>query len=153
VPISSHFKELLKGFNGAGVRYLIVGAYAVAYYTEPRYTKDLDVWIDPAPDNARRVYAALAEFGAPLSGIAAADFSRKDMVYQVGVAPVRVDVLMGIAGLEFGPAWERRQEALFDDLPVHVICREDLIVSKEAAGRPQDRRDARKLKRKPPTAR
>jgi hypothetical protein len=148
VAISLHFKDLLSGFNRAGVRYLVVGAHAVAHYDEPRYTKDLDVWVDSTPENAGRVYHALAEFGAPLVGISPGDFTMKEMVYQVGVAPVRVDVLMSVSGVEFEEAWHRRTEINFEELCVPLLSLEDLIRSKEAAGRPQDRRDVRRLRRR-----
>jgi len=93
MPIPSDYKELLKILNRHRVRYLIVGAYAVIHYTEPRYTKDLDIWVEPEIKNAKRVYEALKEFGAPLKDISVADFANKNLVYQIGVEPVRVDII------------------------------------------------------------
>src|SRR6059036_3303708 len=102
MKISSDFSELLKIFNEGGVRYLVVGGHAVMRYTEPRYTKDLDLWVDPTYKNAQRVYRALRRFGAPLTGIKVEHFTHKDLVFQIGVAPVRVDILMDASGLTFG---------------------------------------------------
>src|SRR5947208_2096136 len=146
MPVSSHFKELLKSFNEHQVKYLIVGAYAVMKYTEPRYTKDLDIWVEPTDENSSRVYRALAEFGAPMSGVTPQDFTKVDLVFQIGVAPHRIDILMGVKGLDFDRAWERRLEAVFEDVPMSLVCKEDLLISKEAAGRPQDLIDAASLR-------
>jgi len=146
MPVSSHFKELLKSFNEHQVKYLIVGAYAVMKYTEPRYTKDLDIWVEPTDENASHVYKALAEFGAPMSSVKLEDFMNVDLIYQIGVAPHRIDILMGVKGLDFASAWERRLEAALEDVPMSIVCKEDLLVSKEAAGRPQDLIDAAALR-------
>jgi hypothetical protein len=94
----------LNALNGCGAKYLVVGGYAVMLYTEPRYTKDLDIWIEATPDNAARVFRALAEFGAPLTGIRAEEFSAPDLVYQLGMPPARVDILTSITGVDFEEA-------------------------------------------------
>ena len=143
--ISSDFSELLRIFNEGRVRYLVVGGHAVMRYTEPRYTKDLDLWVDPTRANAQRVYRALRRFGAPLAGVRVENFTEKDLVFQVGVAPVRVDILMDAPGLSFRPAWRNRMEVDFGGEPAHLISREDLIVSKRATNRLQDRIDLRNL--------
>jgi Nucleotidyl transferase of unknown function (DUF2204) len=145
----SDFKELLEVLNACGVRYLIVGGYAVMKYTEPRLTKDLDLWVATDRENAERVYAALARFGAPLAGYSPADFTNEEFWFQVGVAPVRVDVLLSISGVNFDEAWNRREDDEFLGTPAHFISRADLILAKEAAGRPQDRRDLRRLRKSP----
>jgi len=143
--ISSDFSELLRIFNAGRVRYLVVGGHAVMRYTEPRYTKDLDLWVNPTRANAQRVYKALRRFGAPLAGVRVEHFTEKDLVFQVGVAPVRVDILMGVPGLSFQPAWRHRIVVDFGGEPAPVICREDLIVSKRATNRLQDRIDLKNL--------
>ena len=140
--VNSDFSDLLRLFNDYGVRYLVIDGYAVIQYAEPRYTKDLDLWISTDRTNAEAIYKALREFGAPLAGLTAKDFAEEGYFYQMGVPPMRVDVLMGIPGLEFEPAWERRVEVDFDDLPVLFISREDLIEAKMASGRAQDLIDA-----------
>lgn len=136
--VNSDFSDLLKLFNDNGVRYLVIGGYAVVQYAEPRYTKDLDLWISTDEQNARAVYRALRAFGAPLSGLTERDFMEDGTFYQMGVPPLRVDVLMGIPGMEFEFAWQQRVEVQFDDLIVPFISRSDLIKAKLASGRPQD---------------
>jgi hypothetical protein len=96
--MSSDFEELLRIFNANEVKYLIVGGYAVMFYTEPRYTKDLDVWVQANPENAAKVWQALAEFGAPLTGLGPDDFAHEGFFYQIGQPPVRVDILVSIRG-------------------------------------------------------
>ena len=136
--VNSDFSDLLKIFNARNVRYLVIGGYAVIQYAEPRYTKDLDVWISTDVENARAIYAALREFGAPLTNLTVKDFSEEGYFFQMGVPPVRVDVLMGIPGLHFEEAWGRRVVVDFDGLPVSFISKQDLISAKRASGRPQD---------------
>lgn len=143
--VNSDFSELLRLFNVNGVRYLVVGGYAVMQHSEPRYTKDLDVWIATDEDNAAAIFAALREFGAPLANLTEKDFAEEGYFYQMGSPPVRVDVLTGIPGVTFEEAWVRRVEILFDDLKVNFISKEDLIAAKLAAGRPQDLLDAENL--------
>jgi hypothetical protein len=146
MPASLHFKELLRKFNDLQVRYLIVGAYAVMKYTEPRYTKDLDIWVDTTPENASRVFKALAEFGAPLKSVTSEDFTNPELVFQIGIEPHRIDIMMHVKGLEFSQAWANRVEARFEDVAILLVSKEDLLVSKTAAGRPQDLIDAAQLK-------
>ena len=143
--MNSDFKELLKIFNAAKVRYLIVGGYAVMKYTEPRYTKDLDLWIDPKPGNARAVFKSLKEFGVPLANLTEADFSKDGFFYQMGRPPVRVDILMSIEGVRFADAGEDRVGTDFDGVPSQVIARKHLIANKRAVGRPQDLVDVTNL--------
>jgi hypothetical protein len=121
--MNSDFEDLLRSFNASSVRYLIVGGYAVMLYTEPRYTKDLDVWIDPATENAGKVFRALAEFGAPLAGLSPSDFSKEGFFYQLGRPPARVDILMSIDGVSFEDAWRNRKESVLSGQPVWFIGR------------------------------
>ncbi len=116
-------------------------------YAEPRFTKDPDLMIGADSKNAEAVYNALKEFGAPLAGLTPRDFSEEGFFFQMGVPPVRVDILMGIPGVQFDKCWKRRVEVDFDGLKVLFISKEDLIVSKRAAGRPQDLIDADLLSR------
>jgi hypothetical protein len=90
MKISSDYRDLLSIFNAAGVRYLIVGGYAVMIHTEPRFTKDLDLWVDRSSANAQALFKALAQFGAPLKGLLPADFTEPDVFYQIGMEPVRM---------------------------------------------------------------
>lgn len=145
--VNSDFTDLLRLFNANSVRYLVIGGYAVVQYAEPRFTKDLDLWISTDASNASAVYKALREFGAPLVDLTEADFAEEGYFYQMGVPPVRVDILMGVPGLRFEEVWTRRVEVDFDGLPVSFIARQDLITSKLASGRPQDLIDADLLSR------
>ena len=137
--------DLLSEFNAANVRYLVIGAHALAYHAEPRFTKDIDVWVDAADENARRVWTALREFGAPLRGISAGEFAVPDMVYQMGIPPNRVDVLTSVAGVRFANAWRRRVRVSYGGIVIFVMSRADLIRNKRACGRPQDLLDVKQL--------
>ena len=139
--MSPDFRDLLSAFNAHGVEYLLVGAYALAAHGRVRATGDLDVWIRPEPKNARRVMTALAEFGAPVQGLSESDLTSADLVFQIGIAPLRIDVLTAIDAVEFDDAWRNRVESRFADQPVPVLSREDLIRNKRAAGRAQDLAD------------
>jgi predicted nucleotidyltransferase len=147
--VNSDFSDLLRLFNANSVKYLIIGGYAVIQYAEPRYTKDLDVWISADKDNAAAIYKALKEFGAPLTEMTEADFTEEGYFYQMGRPPMRVDVLMGIPGVEFEKAWQHRVEVDFDGLLVKFISRADLIAAKKASGRPQDLIDVDLLSQTP----
>ena len=140
------FRELLKIFEKHRVRYLVVGKYAVMKYTEPRFTKDLDLLITTNRPNANAVFSALKEFGAPLKNLSSDDFTQKDYFYQMGRAPLRIDIMMSIPGIEFEEAWENREVSDLDGLMIPFISRSDLIRAKEAGGRPQDLMDLEKLK-------
>jgi hypothetical protein len=126
---------------------LIVGGYAYARYTEPRTTKDLDLFIRPDPENAIATYKALAEYGAYLADATIADFARPGTIFQIGVAPFRIDLICNIDGVPFDQAWETSETALVDEaVPVRYISSDNLIANKLAAGRPQDLVDVEKLR-------
>ncbi len=144
--MNQDFKDLLEAFVKEGVRFLIVGGYAVIRHSEPRYTKDLDIWVSPDPLNAERVFRALDEFGAPLEELTPQDFSRSGYFYTMGRAPGRIDILLDVTGLQFEECWTKRSIVLLGDLEVNYISRDDLIVNKEAVGRLQDLADAEKLR-------
>lgn len=124
----------------------MVGGYAVMVYTEPRFTKDLDIWVDPTPENTRTVFTALERFGAPLSGCSADDFATLDMVFQIGIAPIRVDILTSITAVEFADAWLGRERRPFQGHSAWFIGRDHLLRNKESAGRPRDLIDAEELR-------
>ncbi len=146
--MNSDFKELLKIFAKGKVKYLIIGGYAVAKHSEPRYTKDLDIWIGNSRENAERVFHALKEFSAPLNNIKIEDFTRPTLVFQIGIEPSRIDILMGLKELDFDECWERRATAEISEIEIHFISIDDLIFNKKLAGRPQDLRDAENLELK-----
>jgi hypothetical protein len=144
------FKELLSVLNAHNVKYLVVGAHAVSAHAQPRATKDLDVWVKPDTENAKAVYAALTQFGAPLEGLTVADFAERGPFFHMGREPVAVDILTEIPGVEFDGAWERRVEDVIDSatgLKGSLISREDLVTAKLAAGRPQDLADVDALRK------
>ena len=147
---SPDFKELLSIFRDRKVRYLVVGGYAVMRYTEPRFTKDLDLWIATDRKNAERVFAAMKAFGAPLRNLSPDDFTKEDCFYQMGKPPFRLDIMMSIPGVAFESAWERREEVTIEGLIVPFISRLDLIRSKKASGRPQDLIDVDNLENAEP---
>lgn len=132
------FVDLLRAFADAEVRFLVVGAYALAVHGRPRATGDLDVWVEPAAENAARVMRALAAFGAPVTEISEADFRTPGVTYQIGVAPGRIDILTDLTGLTFSNAWERRIARPFGEITVNVIGLEDFIRNKRATGRAKD---------------
>jgi hypothetical protein len=139
--VNRDFRDLLAAFNDAGVEFLVVGAHALAAHGHVRATKDLDVWVRPEPGNAQRVLQALQAFGAPLHDLTVADLSQPGLVFQIGIAPVRVDVLTDIDGVDFAAAWPARMEARFADQTVAVLARAHLIQNKKASGRTQDLAD------------
>ena len=146
----SDFKELLSVLNAHSVKYLVVGAYAVSVHAQPRATKDLDIWIKPGPENAKTVYAALQEFGAPLEGLTIADFAERGPFFHMGREPIAVDILTEIPGVEFDTAWEHRVEDVIDTdhgLKANFISRDDLMAAKLASGRPQDIADLDALRK------
>jgi hypothetical protein len=145
MPVNPDFRDLFSILNEEKVEYLVAGAHAVIYHTEPRYTKDLDIWVNPTPENAQRVYKALARFGAPLRDISAADFCDPDLVYQIGVAPNRIDILMGVSGVGFSSAWADRVASTYGGIPILIMGKSSLLAAKKAAGRPQDLLDVEKL--------
>lgn len=144
--MNQDFKDLLAAFINAGVKFLIIGGYAVIRHSEPRYTKDLDLWVASDTENAERVFRALSDFGAPLDGLTPADFSRPGYFYTMGRAPGRIDILLDAKELNFEECWGRRNIFTLGDLQVSYISRDDLIVNKEAVGRLQDLADAEKLR-------
>lgn len=142
------FRDLLLLLNKHQVRYLVVGGHAYSIHREPRATKDLDIFIDATEENSHRVFAALAEFGAPLAGYSADDFAHEDGTwYVMGRPPERIDVLQRIDGKTFAAAWKNRDESELFGVPVHVISANDLIDNKLAAGREQDLLDVKNLRK------
>ena len=136
--MNQDFVDLLRALLAADVRFLIVGAYALAHHGRPRATGDLDVWVDATPDNASRVIQALVAFGAPMEHISEADFASPGAVVQLGVAPGRIDLLTSLTGLTFGEAWPTRDTGTFGGVPVGVLGREAFIRNKRETGRTRD---------------
>ena len=145
MSVNPDFKDLFAVLNETGVRYLLIGSYALAFHAQPRFTKDLDIWVEPDPANAQRVLSALKNFGAPTDDITPSDLSSPDLIYQIGMPPNRIDIITGIDGVTFPDAWPSREESTYGDQPIHVIGRSQLIQNKRSSARPQDLADLRLL--------
>jgi hypothetical protein len=139
------FVEMLSALRDVGAEYLVVGAHALAAHGRPRATGDLDLWIRPTPTNASRVYDALQAFGAPLQQLRVDELAAPDLVFQIGVAPARIDILTSVSGVGFDDAWPDRINVRIGELDVPVIGREALIRNKRATGRPRDIADIAEL--------
>ncbi|MGA2594575.1 MAG: DUF6036 family nucleotidyltransferase [Bryobacteraceae bacterium] len=136
--------------NAHRVKYLVVGAYAVSIHAQPRATKDMDILVKPDAENATAVYAALAQFGAPLEALTNADFAAPGSFFRMGREPVAVDILSEIPGVDFDAAWDRRVEDVIDQATgttANFLSRDDLIAAKLASGRPQDLADVEAIQK------
>ena len=146
--VSSDYEELFSTFNAHKIKYLVIGAHAVAFYAQPRFTKDLDVWIPAALNNGQRIYDALKAYGAPLRDLSPETFADPEMILQIGVAPVRVDIMIEVPGVTAQDAWKRRVKTRYGRTTIHVLGLSDLIKAKEVSGRPQDKLDLARLRKK-----
>ncbi|MEO8268113.1 MAG: nucleotidyltransferase [Aureliella sp.] len=138
---------MLLALNGAGVEYLLVGAYALAAHGSPRATGDIDFWIRADAENAKRVWSALVTFGAPTSQITIDDFSTPGIVFQIGLPPQRIDILTSISGVDFPDAWDSRLEVEIEGMSVPVLSLKDLLVNKSSSGRDKDKADIPTIER------
>lgn len=145
--MNDDFRDLLTSLVDADARFLVVGAHALAAHGVPRVTGDLDIWTEPTPENARRVWRALTAFGAPLDelDVQETDLTTPDVVAQFGLPPFRVDVLTSISGVTFEDAWNDRLQGHLFGVPVHFLGRTTFIRNKRASGRPKDLLDIRAL--------
>jgi hypothetical protein len=132
---------MLNALNDAGADYLVVGAYALSVYGPPRATGDFDIWVRPSEENAKRVWTALENFGAPRRKLTQQDLQVPENVFQIGVAPNRIDILTSITGVEFDEAWQHRERKQLNGISVSVIGRAQLLKNKRATGRPKDLAD------------
>lgn len=139
------FLDIIRALSAADVRFLIVGAYAVNLYTDPRATGDLDIWIEPTPENANRLMRALSAFGAPLDAVAESDFNAPGVTLQIGVPPRRIDILTEISGVRFDEAWRGRTVHPFGPLSAPFLGKAEIIKNKKATGRPKDLADLASL--------
>lgn len=145
--LNSDFKDILSTFLAAKVEFLVVGAYALAAHGIPRATGDIDLWVRPDVENARRVHAALAAFGAPMKDIDASTFTEPDIVFQIGVEPNRIDILTAIDGISFDDAVSDKIEVHIEGLAIPVLSRRALICNKRASDRAKDRVDIELLEK------
>ena len=145
--LDPNYSDLLSAFRAHEVKFLVVGAYALGVHGRSRATMDFDVWVEASQENAARVIAALRDFGAPLHGVTEEDLSAPGVGLHIGVAPIRVDILTEISGVQFAEAWSRRVAARFGNLDCFVIGPLDMITNKRAAGRAKDMADVEELER------
>lgn len=143
--LDSNFKEFIQLLNANGVKYLVVGGFAVAYHGYPRYTKDIDFWIWAEPENARVMIQVLRDFGFESLGVKEEDFLNLNNVIQIGHEPNRIDLITQLDGMEFQKCYESRQEVSFENIPINFIDLDNLIKSKRLAGRRKDLLDADEL--------
>ena len=147
--LNPDYRDMLFALSDEGVDFLIVGAFALAVHGHPRATGDIDVWIRPSTDNAKRVWRALTVFGAPLFDYTIEDMTTPGMVFQIGVAPRRIDIITGIDGVEFDEAWADRKVVDIEGITLATLSREHLLVNKRASGRPKDLADVAWLEEGP----
>lgn len=145
MEIQKDFRDLLVLFNELGVEYLIVGAYALAFHGVPRFTGDIDIFVKPTPENAQRVLLAVKRFGFDFPNLTAEDFQNPDKVVQLGVPPVRIDLISSITGVSWAEAESHKAPGNFGDLSVHYLGREQYIINKRATGRKKDMADLEAL--------
>ena len=136
--MSPDFLDIIRALSNADARFIIVGAYAVNIYVDPRATGDLDIWIEPSSQNAGKVFRALDDFGAPLTGVSESDFEKAGVTFQIGIAPLRIDILTEISGVQFDEAWNDRSMYAFGPFIVPFLGKQTLIQNKRASGRPKD---------------
>ncbi len=143
--LNDDYKEMLQCLAAEGVEFLLVGAYALAAHGHLRATMDIDLWVRPSSANADAVLRALRRFGAPVAGLSKADLQRDDTIYQIGVAPRRIDLITGASGLRFDEVYARAQQTEIEGVPIRIPTVGDLIANKRASGRPKDLLDVQML--------
>jgi len=145
--MNSDFKDLLQMLSDEEVEYLVVGGYAVIYHAQPRSTKDLDIWLKPSQENAKKIGRVFNKFGIPLIDVTLDDFANEGLQYAIGMPPSMIDFLTSIPGLEFEQCWENRIQTSSEEIDIIFLGKQDLITAKKTAGRPQDLADIDELER------
>lgn len=143
--LNEDYKEMLQCLAAEHVKFLLVGAYALAVHGYPRATMDIDVWVMPSLENGEAVLRAVRRFGAPLHGLSISDLRKDDTVFQIGVAPRRIDLITGASGLQFEETYARSMEITLEGMHIRIPCVDDLIRNKRASGRTKDIADAEAL--------
>lgn len=143
--LNEDYRDILRALSQEKAEFLLVGAYALAIYGYPRSTMDIDLWIMPSPTNALSVLRALIQFGAPVQNLTSDDLAKEQIIFQIGVAPRRIDILTSVDGLDFASSFQRSNRIAIDGIDVHVLSIEDLIQNKKTAGRLKDLADVEAL--------
>lgn len=146
MDVCPDYEEFFKSLNAHNIKYLVVGAHAVIFYSEPRYTKDIDIWVPSELNDPKNVWKALKDFGAPLRHLTLDDLANKKLIFQIGVPPVRIDVLVDVPGADIKRAWKNKVKTVYGKTPIYVIGLKELLAVKERVGRPQDKIDASALR-------
>lgn len=147
--LNPDFKDMLSCLNDEQVKYIIVGAYALAAHGHVRATGDIDIWVRNSADNAAKIMRSLRAFGAPTAAISETDFLLPDLILQIGVAPCRIDIITGIDGVAFDDAWQNKLAITVDGVNIHILSKSDLLKNKMAADRDKDQGDIAWLKKNP----
>ncbi len=143
--LNEDYKEILQILLNNEVKFLVVGAYAMAVYGYPRATGDFDIWVEATSGNSQKIYLSLSEFGAPLSQITEETFAEKGIVFQIGVAPRRIDIITHVDGVEFNDAYQDKEEVEIENLKIPFLSKINLIKNKKATGREKDNLDIKYL--------
>ena len=143
--LNSDYRDILLILSEKKVKFLLVGAYAMAAHGYPRSTMDIDLWVMPDPENAILILQALEDFGAPIGDLSAKDLQKEDLIFQIGIAPRRIDILTSIDGLKFNEAFAHSEIINIEGISIHVLSISDLIINKRATGRTKDLADAEAL--------
>ena len=144
--LNEDYKDILQLFADGKVDYLVVGAYALGAYGLPRATGDIDLWVLADNDNSRKIYDCLEKFGSPMEQITELTFAEQGVIFQIGLAPRRIDIITKIDGVDFKQAYSRRKKIMIEGIEVCFISREDLLINKQATGREKDRLDVEQLR-------
>ena len=147
--LNADFRDMVQCLADEGAQFLMIGAYAVSFHGHPRTTGDMDLWVRPDPQNARKVWRALSKFGAPANalGITEQDLARENMVVQFGVPPRRIDLVTSISGVSFDEGWQSRVEVTWSGRRIAFLGLDALLANKRATGRPKDLLDVTELER------
>lgn len=148
--LNSDYKDMLQVLLDNGVKFLLVGAYAMGAHGYPRATGDIDIWVEPSAENSERIYQSMVAFGAPLHEIDEVTFTKPGVVFQIGIAPRRIDIITAISGIGFDDAYQQKQIVDMEGLSIPIISLGDLIKNKRATGRDKDRLDADQLEKNRP---
>lgn len=143
--LNPDFKEFIQLLNENQIKYLVIGGYAVAIHGHPRYTKDIDIWVEMSSENASKLMTALDQFGFGSLGLCAQDFQTPDQIIQLGYPPNRIDLITTPDGIDFETCYSSKIEIVLDNIPVKFIDIENLKKNKKASGRLQDLADLESL--------
>ena len=144
--LNKDYKEMLQILLNNKVRFLVVGAYAMGAYGYPRATGDIDIWVEASSENSEKIHQSLSEFGAPLSEVTKTTFCEEGIVFQIGVAPRRIDIITKIDGVDFNKAYSDKQKMEIEGIKIPFLSKEDLIKNKESTGREKDQLDVKYLR-------